>query len=144
MRVTSKVTLVLSMGVVSGILLLLLVGLGERRPAVDTLSPAAAAPQAPAQDVVDSPLPLPPVPARPVEEIPTLEIIVITPPPDGGVIVLPPVTPGQIYALPTFTPFPTRTPRPTAYATAMVRGGGHTASQAARHSRGISALRPAV
>jgi dipeptidyl aminopeptidase/acylaminoacyl peptidase len=113
MRVTSKVTLVLSMGVVSGILLLLLVGLGERRPAVDTLSPAAAAPQAPAQDVVDSPLPLPPVPARPVEEIPTLEITVITPPPDGGVIVLPPVTPGQIYALPTFTPFPTRTPRPT-------------------------------
>jgi WD40 repeat protein len=78
------------------------------RYAADAWRPSAAVSmQAPVQDVVNSPLPAPhSVP-------PTQEIIVITPPPDGGVIVLPPAKPGQIYAFPSPTPFPTWTPRPT-------------------------------
>lgn len=107
MRVTSKVTLALSMGVALG-LLVVFAGLFGARYAADAGRPSAAVSlQAPAQAAVGSPLPTP----APV--FPTVEVIVITPPPDGGVIVLPPVTPGQVYAFPSPTPFPTRTPRPT-------------------------------
>jgi hypothetical protein len=49
----------------------------------------------------------------PDSPLPTEEIIVITPPPDGSPIILPPATPGQIYVFPSPTPIPTWTPLPT-------------------------------
>ncbi|HQY90148.1 hypothetical protein [Caldilinea sp.] len=77
MRVTSKATLALSMLMVLGFLLVC-AGLFSARYAADARRPSTASSlQAPAQAEVDSPLPTPS--ARPTEEI-----IVITPPLDGG------------------------------------------------------------
>ena len=101
MRMSSKMTLALSTLMVLG-LLVAFAGLFGARSIVDTGRPSAAVSLAPVQAVVDSPLPSP---AHPTEEI-----VVITPPPDGGVIVL---EPGKVYVFPSPTPFPTWTPRPT-------------------------------
>jgi len=101
MRMSSKMTLALSTLIVLG-LLVAFAGLFGARSIVDTGRPSAAVSLAPVQAVVDSPLPSP---AHPTEEI-----VVITPPPDGGVIVL---EPGKVYVFPSPTPFPTWTPRPT-------------------------------
>lgn len=102
MRVTSKVTLALLMGVVLG-LLVVFAGLFGARYAADAGRPSAAVSlQAPAQDVVDSPLPSP---AHPTEEI-----VVITPQPDGGVTIL---EPGKVYVFPSPMPMPTWPPPPT-------------------------------
>jgi len=101
MRMSSKMTIALSALIALG-LLVAIAGLFGARSIVDTGRPSAAVSLAPVQAVVDSPLPSP---AHPTEEI-----VVITPPPDGGVIVL---EPGKVYVFPSPTPFPTRTPWPT-------------------------------
>ncbi|MFN3332871.1 MAG: hypothetical protein ACK47M_10205 [Caldilinea sp.] len=101
MRMSSKMTLALSALIVLG-LLVAFAGLFGARYVADIGRPSAAVSLAPVQAVVDSPL-LPP--AHPTEEI-----VVITPPPEGGVIVL---EPGKVYVFPSPTPFPIWTPRPT-------------------------------
>ena len=103
MRMSSKVTLALSMLVVLG-LVVAFAGLSGARYATNTGRPSAALPLAPVQAAVDSPLPLP-SPAQATEEF-----VVITPPPDGGVIVL---EPGKHYVFPSPPPIPTWPPRPT-------------------------------
>ncbi|MBE2238925.1 MAG: PD40 domain-containing protein [Caldilineaceae bacterium] len=106
MRATSKVTLALSLLIVLGFLLIF-AGWFSARYAADAWRPSAAVVmQAPAQAEVDSPLPAPSV--RPTEEI-----IVITPPPDGGVVNLPPAQPWQVYVFPTPLPPSTVEPPPT-------------------------------
>lgn len=101
MRMSSKTTLVLSALIVLGLLVACAGWLGVRYIA-DIGRPPAAVSLPPVQAVVDSPLPSP--------AHPTAEIVVITPPPEGGGIVL---EPGKIYVFPSPTPFPTPTPRPT-------------------------------
>jgi hypothetical protein len=96
MRVPSKVTLALALLLVLGLLLMLPRLLGIR-PAGEGKRTAAAL-RAPAQAAADSPLPTP-APIHPAEEV-----VINTPPPDGGVMVL---EPGKVYVFPTPSPAPT-------------------------------------